>query len=164
VPLPPVALPPPAPEPRAEPRRPAPDPAAPSSQPAPSAAAPSRGEPDHGAREASASAAIQRVVAEYRGALEARDLGALKRIWPALGGRQESAIRSEFENTRAIRVALSDVQTTIAGATATVSCRRNYAITTADGQRLDTSSKMTMTLSGRDGAWVIENIRFEAAQ
>jgi hypothetical protein len=117
-----------------------------------------------GGAEAIARAAIQRMLAEYRGALESRDLAALKRIWPGLGGRQEDAIRSEFDHARMIRVALENIQTNIAGSTAAVSCRRSYAVTTADGQKLDTASKMTMTLSGRDGSWVIDSIRFEGAR
>jgi len=153
---------PPATEPRIETRRPVePPPVSPPPDRAPAAAA--KPENDAAAREANA-AAIQRVVGEYRGALEARDLAALKRIWPTLSGRQEDAIRSEFDHTKNISVGLSNIQTSVAGSTATVSCRRTYAVTTADGQRLDTASKMTMTLSGRDGAWVIDTIRFEAAR
>ena len=150
----------PPPEPRVEVRR-APEPAPVS--PPPAAAPPGRPDADAAPREANA-AAIQRVVGDYRLALEARDLTALKRIWPTLSGRQEDAIRSEFEHTRSIRVGLSNIQTTVTGSTAIVSCRRAYAVTTADGQRLDTASTMTMTLSGRDGAWVIDNIRFEVAR
>jgi serine/threonine-protein kinase len=158
----PTVTPPTPPEPRVETRRP-PEPAPVTAPPA-TAALPSRPNADAASRETNAAAAIQRIVDDYRAALEARDLTALKRIWPTLSGRQEDAIRSEFDHTRTIRVGLSNIQTTVAGSIATVSCRRAYAVTTADGQRLDTASKMTMTLSGRDGAWVIDNIRFEAAQ
>jgi len=130
--------------------------------PSPPAVPAARPDPER-SKEANA-AGIQRLVAEYRGALESRDLGALRRIWPTLSGRQEDAIRSEFDHTRSIKVDFTDIQTSIEGSEATVSCRRRYAITTADGQRLDTSSKMTMTLSGREGNWTIDNIRFEARQ
>jgi serine/threonine-protein kinase len=158
----PAVTPPPPAEPRAEARR-SPEPAPATPPPAAAAAPPSRPPADAAPRETNA-AAIQRVVGDYRVALEARDLAALKRIWPTLGGRQEDAIRAEFDHARTIRVGLSNIQTSVAGSIATVSCRRAYEVTTADGQRLDTASKMTMTLSGRDGAWVIDNIRFEAAQ
>ena len=40
--------------------------------------------------------------ARYKAALEARDMTALKQVWPALSGRQETATRSEFENSRSI--------------------------------------------------------------
>ena len=49
------------------------------------------------------------MLTRYRGALEARDIGALKRIWPALGGRQEEAVSNEFEHARAIAVGLDGV-------------------------------------------------------
>jgi serine/threonine protein kinase len=156
-----VILPPPVPEPRPEPRRQAAEPPPAAAAPAPPSAP--RTDADAAARETPA-AAIQRILGAYRGALESRDLAALKRIWPALSGRQEEAIRSEFDRARAIRVGLADVQTSVAGSTATVFCRRSYAVTLTDGQRLDTSSKMTMTLAGREGTWLIDNIRFEAAQ
>jgi hypothetical protein len=36
-------------------------------------------------------------------------------------------------------------------------------VTTADGRALRTATRMTMTLSRRDGAWVIDAISHEAA-
>jgi hypothetical protein len=104
------------------------------------------------------------VLARYRAAIEARDIGALKRIWPSLSGRQEEALVGEFQHARGIAVGLGtpDIRPTTTGAT--VSCRRNYAVTTADGQTLRTVTTMIMTLVRRDGAWSIETIRHEAAR
>jgi hypothetical protein len=110
------------------------------------------------------AAAVQAVLARYRAALESRDIGALKRIWPALSGRQEEAIKNEFEHSRAIVVGLDGVDISSTGSGATVTCRRNYAVTTADGQTLRTATTMFMTLSRRDGAWSIDAIRHEAAR
>jgi len=121
------------------------------------AAAPARAEE-------SAETAVQTLLARYRNALEARDIGALKRIWPALSGRQEEALVSEFQHARAITVGLGTPEIRSTGTGATVSCRRNYAITTADGQMLRTVTTMIMTLARRDGAWSIETIRHEAAR
>jgi len=106
-------------------------------------------------------AAIQGVLARYRGALEARDIGALKRIWPALAGRQEDAITNEFQHARAIAVSIDGVEIRPTGSGATVTCRRNYAVTTGDGQTLKTTTTMIMTLARRDGGWNIETIRHE---
>jgi len=125
--------------------------------PSPMAAAPARAEE-------SAETAVQTLLARYRNALEARDIGALKRIWPALSGRQEEALVSEFQHARAITVGLGTPEIRSTGTGATVSCRRNYAITTADGQMLRTVTTMIMTLARRDGAWSIETIRHEAAR
>jgi hypothetical protein len=101
-------------------------------------------------------------VARYQAALEARDIRALKRIWPSLAGRQEDALRMEFQNARAIDAALSGVVVRVAGATATVSCQRNYRVTTADRKALESATRMTMTLNNRDGGWAITNIQHEA--
>jgi hypothetical protein len=98
----------------------------------------------------------------YKAALEARDLGALKQIWPGLGGRQEAAIKAEFDNARAIAVTLNAIAPSIANNTATVTCRRDYVVTTEDRKTLKSATRMTMTLDRRNGTWLIENIRHEA--
>ena len=101
-------------------------------------------------------------MARYKTALEARDLGALKQIWPGLAGRQETAIRNEFENARAIAVDLQGLTPVASNDTAIVTCRRNYAVTTVDGHTLKTATRMTVTLNRRNGSWVIDDIRHEA--
>jgi len=163
---PPATLPPAAPpEPRATPIEPPPVVAPPVVAPpvSPPPPPPAAASPAPRAEE-NPVAAVQAVLARYRAALEARDIGALKRIWPALSGRQEDALRNEFEHARAIVVGLDgvDIRPTITGAT--VTCRRTYAVTTADGQTLRTATTMSMTLAGRDGAWSIETIRHEVAR
>jgi hypothetical protein len=110
------------------------------------------------------AAAVQELVARYKSALEARDLGALKQIWPALGGRQETAMKAEFDNARAIAVTLQGVSVSIAGTTATVTCRRDYVVTTSDRKTLNSATRMTMTLERKNGAWTIDTIRHEAAR
>jgi ketosteroid isomerase-like protein len=111
--------------------------------------------------EAAAVAAIEDVVARYRAALESRDIGGLKRIWPGLAGRQEDAIRTEFQNARAISAAIDGLTVQVTGGTATAISRRNYQVTTTDGRTLRTATRMTMTLTRRDGGWTIDAIRHE---
>jgi serine/threonine-protein kinase len=111
--------------------------------------------------EESPEVAVQAVLTRYRAALEARDIGALKRIWPALAGRQEDAIANEFQHARAIGVSLEGVDIRPSGNAATVTCRRNYSVTTGDGQTLKTTTTMIMTLARRDGGWSIDTIRHE---
>jgi hypothetical protein len=103
-------------------------------------------------------------VSRYQVALEARDLAGLKRIWPALGGRQEDAIRSEFQNARAINVAIDGLTVRVNGNNATAVSRRNYQVTTTDGRTLRTATRMTIALTRRDGGWAIENISHEATR
>jgi len=131
--------------------------------PAPSTPAPPAATPPARSEE-NAVPAIQAVLGRYRVALESRDIGALKRIWPGLSGRQEDALRNEFQHSQAIAVGLDDVEIHPTASGASLTCRRSYAVTTADGQTLRTATKMFMTLSRRDGAWNIETIRHEVAR
>jgi serine/threonine protein kinase len=157
-----VPLPPePRPAPPAEPPRAVTPPVAPPAPPpapvAPPAAPPARVE------EATVPA-VQAVLARYRTALESRDIAALKRLWPALGGRQEEALRTEFERARGISVGLDGVDIRPSNGGATVTCRRTYTVMTGDGQTLRTTTTMFMTLARHDGAWSIESIRHEVAR
>jgi hypothetical protein len=114
--------------------------------------------------EESPAAAAQALLTRYRAALQARDIGALKRIWPSLSGRQEEALRNEFEQSRAIAVGFDGVDITPTSSGATLTCRRSYTVTTADGHTLSTATRMIMTLARRDGVWSIETIRHEVAR
>jgi hypothetical protein len=162
------ATPPPAAAPAASPEpKPAPAPAPIEPPPAPAVAIsppPPQPAPPPARTEENPVTAIQGVLARYRAALESRDINALKRIWPTLSGRQEDAIRNEFEHSRGIAVGLDGVDIRPNGNGATVSCHRNYAVTTADGQTLRTATQMSMTLARHDGVWTIETIRHEAAR
>lgn len=100
-------------------------------------------------------------MSRYQAALEARDIDALKRIWPTLAGRQEDAIRSEFQHARSIDVTVEGIGVKLSGANAVVTGRRDYRVTTVDGKTLRTATRMTITLARHDGAWTIETIRHE---
>jgi eukaryotic-like serine/threonine-protein kinase len=147
------------------PAEPAPAPVAPlrptTPPPAPTPATPPPAATPPARAEESPEIAVQAVLTRYRAALEARDIGALKRIWPALAGRQEDAISNEFQHARAIAVSLDGVDIRPAGNGATVTCRRHYSVTTGDGQTLKTTTTMIMTLARRDGGWSIDSIRHE---
>jgi len=108
------------------------------------------------------AAGINETLNRYKGALEARDVDALRRIWPGLGGRQEAALRSEFENARTITVNLQGISSAVTNGSATVTCRRDYVVTTVDGRTLRSSARMVVTMNRHNGSWVIDNIRYEA--
>jgi ketosteroid isomerase-like protein len=105
---------------------------------------------------------IRLTVRQYVAALEARDLAALKRVWPSLSGSQEQAIRQDFDNAREIAVDIADERVEAAGDSATVTCNRQYRIQTRDGHRLETRTRTVLSLrrTGR-GQWIIDTIRFE---
>ncbi len=105
--------------------------------------------------------AISSSLQQYTTALQARDIVALKAVWPGLSGKQEDALRNEFNNSRAIRVQLVDLDIRVSGDSATVTGRRLYVIQTLDGQRLETANRASMTLRKNTGTWLLDKIRFE---
>jgi serine/threonine protein kinase/tetratricopeptide (TPR) repeat protein len=138
-------------------------PSAPATAPPPAAAPaspPAQPAPDPAAVNAAAENAVRDVLGRYELALESRSMEALKRIWPSLGGTQQSAIRNEFEHARRIDVDLVDPHISVSGATATVTFVRHYELLPVGGplQRADTPA--TMTLRRADGGWVIDQLRF----
>ncbi len=101
---------------------------------------------------------VRDVIAQYVNGLESRNLAALKRVWPSLGGSQERAIQTEFENARTVYAVFTDPRITINGDTTTVTGFRMYGLVTQDGQRLSSVTRTTMTLRRNGDAWVIERV------
>jgi len=104
---------------------------------------------------------IADVLASYETALEGRDLTALKRLWPGLGGSQEAALRSEFQHASRIEIDVASPRIEVTGAAATATFLRRYQLVTTDGQRLASESRTTMRLRRTDAGWVIDGVRFE---
>jgi hypothetical protein len=105
---------------------------------------------------------VRDLVRRYEQALEARSVDALKRLWPALQGAQEEAIRQEFSHARRIDVEITSPSIDLNGATAAVTFVRRYQLLTVDGQRLLTNSRTTLNARRSGDDWVIERVRFEA--
>ena len=132
--------------------------------PAVSSPAPANKTPVITAAEGTSSAlasqeAIRDLLRRYEQAVESRNLDALKRIWPGL---QEEALRREFGQARRIDVDLDDPEITVSGGAGTVTFVRRYRVQTTDGQRLDTTSRTTMTVRRTGTDWHIDRVRFEA--
>ena len=134
---------------------------APEVPPAPKPAPPQLSSVDAPLPPASPTAGIPEVLDRYKAALESRSLEALKRLWPSLGGAQESAIRGEFQNASHIEVEVVNPQTTVRGNTATVSFLRRYQLQTVDRQRLRTETRTTMRLQRSGNTWIIDQMTFE---
>jgi ketosteroid isomerase-like protein len=103
--------------------------------------------------------AIEAALARYTAALEAKDLAALKAVWPALTEDQERKIRASFQATRVLKVQLVALDVVIAGASATASCRRRDQIVTLEGTSFQRDGKATIRLAKQAGAWTIESIQ-----
>ncbi|HSC26912.1 MAG TPA: protein kinase [Vicinamibacterales bacterium] len=145
----------------AKPERPIQPPSPPVSKPAsppvqtpapPPAAAPPMPSPEQ---------LIGDLLGRYRAALESRNLENLKRLWPTLGGAQQTAIANEFQYARRIDVEIENPRITVADGTATATFDRRYELVTVEGQRLRTNTRTTMTLRRAGSQWVIDDIRFE---
>ena len=102
--------------------------------------------------------AIREVIAQYVSGLESQSVPALKRVWPSLGGREERAIQTEFENARIVETAFKDPRITINGDTTTVTGFRMHSLVTQDGQRLSSVTRTTMTLRRNGNVWTIDHI------
>jgi hypothetical protein len=101
---------------------------------------------------------IHDVIAQYVNGLESRSVATLKRVWPSLGGNQERAIQTEFENARTVHTLFTDPRITVTGDITTVTGLRVYSLVTQDGQRLTSLTRTTMTLRRSGDAWVIERV------
>ena len=111
-----------------------------------------------------ADVGVRDLVRRYAQALEARSIDALKRIWPSLSGAQEDALRKEFSHARQIDVQVGNVDVNASGNTASAVFLRRYELVTVDGQRLLTNSRTIVSARRSGEAWVIEQVRFEAAR
>jgi serine/threonine-protein kinase len=114
--------------------------------------------------EPSAESLITELLSRYEAALESRSLSALKRLWPGMSGKDESAIRDQFLHARRIDVEITSPRIDVAGGTATATFVRRYEVLTTDGQPLDYRSLTTMSLRRAAAGWVIDQIRFDTAR
>ncbi len=111
--------------------------------------------------EPSAESLITDLLAQYKDALESRSLTAMKRIWPRLGGVQESALRNEFDQTSRISVEIVAPRIAVSGSEATVTFTRQYRLVTKEGVSLSRASLTTMTCRRTAGGWVIDQVRYD---
>ncbi len=103
---------------------------------------------------------VSDLLSRYREALEARNLDRLKQLWPSLSGAPETAIREEFQHANRISVEIASPQISLSGGSGRVTFIRNYSLATVDGQRLQSSSHVTMEVRRAASGWVIESVRF----
>jgi eukaryotic-like serine/threonine-protein kinase len=127
--------------------------AAPTAPPPPPEPTPAAPEPE---------AAISDLLSRYKAALESRNLAALKRLWPGLGGPQQDAIKSDFDHAARIDVQIVDPRITASAGAGTVSFIRRYEQVTVEGTRLRSETRTTIDVRRSGAAWIIERIRFDS--
>ena len=100
---------------------------------------------------------IVRVIQAYAAALEAKDLVAVRRLYPGMTTEREKGLRASLPNLKAlqVRLAVNDVQVVGGDATAVVTGAWEF---TVDGKKTELPANNTYTLARR-GDWVITDIR-----
>jgi len=101
------------------------------------------------------------VLRRYTSALEHRDIAALKAIWPGLGGREQSAIETDFQNARSINVTFANPKVELSSGAATVTGVRQYSLETRDRQALRSETLTTLSLKHVGNDWLIDSVRHQ---
>ena len=101
------------------------------------------------------------VLRRYTSALEHRDIAALKAIWPGLGGREQSAIETDFQNARSISVTFANPKVELSSGAATVTGVRQYSLETRDRQALRSETLTTLSLKHVGNDWLIDSVRHQ---
>jgi tRNA A-37 threonylcarbamoyl transferase component Bud32 len=119
--------------------------------PAPSAVAPSAAP---SALPADDRSAVLRIISDYERAIESKDLGLYRRLWPTLSGAQEKSLKNAFDATQQqdVRITLGAVD--LKGTQATVRLTRNDVI---NGQAV-APIKQTVSLVKQGEVWTIRSI------
>jgi eukaryotic-like serine/threonine-protein kinase len=132
--------------------------AAPTTTVPPAPAAPAQ--PSAEAIAAARDAAITDLLGRYKAVIEGRNIDAVKRIWPAMSAREQSALRDEFRRASSISVNILNPRIAGTADAATVTFIRDYEVV-AEGQQLHTQSNATMEVRRSGASWLIESIRFD---
>ena len=151
--------------PRPEVLPPAPAPAPPPAPAAPKPAETAPAKPAEAVTPADDSRAAREaalgVLRRYTSALEHRDIAALKAIWPGLGGREQSAIETDFQNARSISVTFANPKVELSSGAATVTGVRQYSLETRDRQALRSETLTTLSLKHVGNDWLIDSVRHQ---
>jgi len=99
-------------------------------------------------------AAVRHVIADYERAIENKDIGLYKRIWPTLSSAQEKALMSAFNNKSRQDVQIKLLGVDIGGREATVRLQRSDVV---DGKPIKPFNQ-TVTLVRQGDAWAIKSI------
>ena len=135
---------------------PQPSPVVAAPQPSPVAAAPS---PVPAQLTGTLTAEIIAVVGDYARAIEARDLGALRRIYPGMTPGQQSAFEDFFRSVRALRAGFTTSNLQIDGGMAEVRLTGTYDFVTASGQAEHQPLTLQATLRKDQSGWRFISIR-----
>jgi hypothetical protein len=100
---------------------------------------------------------IVKVIQAYATALEAKDMTAIRRLFPGLSAERERNLRASLPNLKGLRVRLNVADVQLGGDAATAAVTGAWDFT-LDGKKTELPADNTYTLARR-GDWVITDIR-----
>jgi tetratricopeptide (TPR) repeat protein len=110
-------------------------------------------------REETERVAIRAVVARYRTAYEARNMGGIRAVFPGIGGMEETGHTSNFGIARSIQMQLKERELRLTGDTARAAYEQSVEIRTTDNKTLKVPQpSIVFNLGKRGGSWVILSI------
>jgi uncharacterized protein YjdB len=101
--------------------------------------------------------AIRSALETYSRAIQSRDIGAIRRVFPAMSAQQEEGFRTFFSNVEDLSVTLTVLDLEAAGTTARANVKLRYAF--RDGGQRDQTNDLTMTLAQGAQGWYITGVR-----
>jgi ketosteroid isomerase-like protein len=119
-------------------------------QPSPVAAAPQTAPPQSNAN---ATAEITAAVADYARAIEARDIAALRRVYPGMTPSQQSAFEDFFRSVRTLRAGFTTSNLQVDGNTAEARLSGTYDFVTGSGQTEHQPLTLQATLKRESSGW-----------
>jgi len=102
-------------------------------------------------------AEIVKTIRAYAAALEAKDVGAVRRIYPGMTSERDQQLRQSLPNLKGLRISLNVVDVQPGGDVATAVVTGVWDFT-LDGKKTELPANNTYSLARRSG-WVITDIR-----
>jgi serine/threonine protein kinase len=108
---------------------------------------------------AKARADIAAVIAAYADAIEARDLAAMRRLYPAMTSDQQRSFQQFFASVRSMQARLAVATLQLDGTTAEAHITGSYAYVTSSGRSERQEANFRATLGVENGVWRMTAVR-----
>ncbi|MEO5818513.1 MAG: serine/threonine-protein kinase [Gemmatimonadaceae bacterium] len=105
------------------------------------------------------SAEIAAIVAQYAKAIEARDVGELKRLYPGMSASQANAFDDFFKSVRSVRAVFSVSGLQVDGSTADAKLNGTYDFVTSSGRNEHQPLTLQASLRKDGGTWRFVSIK-----
>ena len=130
-----------------------------SADPAQTNANPANAPPATTNNTAAATAEISSVIDAYARAIESRDIGELRRVYPAITGDQAAAFTDFFKSTRTLRASLAVKSSRVDGTRGSAHVTGTYEFTTTAGRSQQQQVTFDADLRREAGSWKLVAVR-----